>query len=51
MAVRPADELWDVSRLDEKWQAEQWGEDEEAAGAAAVKREAFLHSDRFFRLA
>ncbi|MGR3756963.1 MAG: ATP12 family chaperone protein [Tranquillimonas sp.] len=50
-AVWPADELWDVSRLDEKWQAEQWGEDEEAARAAAVKREAFLHSDRFFHLA
>ncbi|MFN3662961.1 ATP12 family chaperone protein [Yoonia sp.] len=42
---------WEMSRLDEDWQITQWGEDEEAAAAAAVKRDAFLHAERFFHLA
>lgn len=47
---RSADEVWQLSRLDERWQEEQWGVDEEAAAAAAVKRQEFLHAERFFRL-
>ncbi|MFW8635089.1 ATP12 family chaperone protein [Cribrihabitans pelagius] len=47
---RSADEIWQLSRLDERWQEEQWGVDEEAAAAAAVKRREFLHAERFFRL-
>lgn len=47
----PAQGLWDISRLDEKWQEEQWGEDDEALDLAATKRSAFLHAARFFRLA
>ena len=46
--ARPIDELWSLSRLDETWQAEQWGEDEEAAESAAVKRESFLNAKRFY---
>lgn len=42
--------LWDLSRLDEAWQAEQWGRDDEAEDAAQVKRAAFLHAERFYRL-
>lgn len=42
--------LWDVSRIDENWQIDQWGEDEEAMKQANIKREAFLHADRFFRV-
>lgn len=42
--------LWDVSRIDEDWQIEQWGEDEEAAAMALTKRTAFLHASRFFDL-
>ncbi|MCQ0091119.1 ATP12 family chaperone protein [Roseovarius sp. M141] len=42
--------LWQVSRLDEAWQAELWGADEEAEDMAAVKRAAFLHSKEFFLL-
>jgi chaperone required for assembly of F1-ATPase len=50
-AVQPADVLWKISRIDENWQSEQWGIDEEAAAAAELKREAFLHAHAFFRTA
>jgi chaperone required for assembly of F1-ATPase len=46
-----AAEAWRLSRIDEDWQIEQWGEDEEAAEAAARKLDHFLHADRFWRLA
>jgi chaperone required for assembly of F1-ATPase len=42
---------WTLSRIDETWQIEQWGEDEEAAEAAARKFEQFVHADRFWSLA
>ncbi len=42
--------LWRLSRIDEDWQAELWGEDEEAAAAAEAKRRDFLHAHRFWRL-
>lgn len=42
--------LWEVSRIDETWQIDQWGEDEDAMEQVAVKREAFLHAERFFRV-
>lgn len=48
---RPIDELWRLSRLDETWQEEQWGVDEEAAELAETKRRAFFHADKFFRMA
>ncbi|MEM9270979.1 MAG: ATP12 family protein [Pseudomonadota bacterium] len=37
-------QAWDLSRLDELWQIEQWGEDAEAEQMAALKRQAFLRS-------
>lgn len=43
-------EAWQASRLDENWQAEQWGVDEEAAQAEAVKRTAFENAWRFYGL-
>lgn len=43
-------DLWNLSRIDEDWQIEQWGEDEEATAAANVKKDAFLHAVRFFAL-
>ncbi|THD76029.1 ATPase [Thalassobius vesicularis] len=46
----PAETLWDMSRVDETWQEEQWGVDEEAAELAATKKQAFLHAKRFFDL-
>ena len=46
----PAETAWDLSRIDESWQIEEWGEDEEATERAAVKRADFLRADRFFAL-
>lgn len=50
MDARPADTLWDLSRLDEQWQEEMWGEDEDATALAQIKCEAFLHAKRMFDL-
>ncbi|MEM6933799.1 MAG: ATP12 family protein [Pseudomonadota bacterium] len=36
-----AAEAWPLSRIDEDWNAEQWGEDAEAADVAARKRRSF----------
>lgn len=44
------EEAWAISRVDEEWQAEQWGRDPEADAAAAVRRVAFLHAARFYAL-
>ncbi|ATF16985.1 ATP12 family chaperone protein [Phaeobacter gallaeciensis] len=45
---RPADQIWEMSRLDELWQEQQWGQDEEAQATADLKRHAFLHAKRFY---
>ena len=50
-AAVPVDEAWDLSRIDEHWQIAQWGVDDEAAAADAVKRTAFLDAARFYQLA
>lgn len=41
-------EAWAVSRLDENWQEEQWGVDEEASQAAEIKQQAFAHAAFFY---
>jgi chaperone required for assembly of F1-ATPase len=46
-----AAEAWRLSRIDEDWQIEQWGEDDEASALAAHKFAQFLHADRFWHLA
>jgi chaperone required for assembly of F1-ATPase len=48
-ALDPA-EGWDLSRIDETWQAEQWGLDSEAERAAAASRADFLDAARFSAL-
>lgn len=48
---RDADSVWRLSRLDELWQIEQWGEDAEAQQAAERKRHDFLQAKRFYDLA
>ncbi len=50
LGARPADELWTISRLDELWQEEQWGKDDDATALALIKRDAFLHAKRMFDL-
>jgi chaperone required for assembly of F1-ATPase len=42
---------WALSRIDEDWQIAHWGEDEEAAEAAAARFDAFRHALRFLDLA
>lgn len=39
-----AETAWDLSRIDEDWQAEQWGLDAEAEAAAARKRRDFVRA-------
>ena len=43
-----ADEIWTLSRVDEQWQEDQWGFDEEAGRQSEIKRQAFLHAKRFY---
>lgn len=45
-----AQEGWQLSRLDEEWQIALWGEDEDAAAAAALKCDAFHMAARFYAL-
>ena len=41
-------EIWAASRLDEIWQAEQWGVDEEAEATQKAKETSFLHAKAVF---
>jgi chaperone required for assembly of F1-ATPase len=45
-----ADAAWQASRIDETWQAELWGQDDEAAAAEAQRRADFFAAERFLRL-
>ncbi len=42
--------LWSLSRVDETWQQDLWGKDDEAQAQAEMKRAAFLHAKRFHDL-
>jgi chaperone required for assembly of F1-ATPase len=44
------DEAWAAASLDEQWQIEQWGEDEEAMQALANRRADFTAAARFLSL-
>lgn len=48
--IQPVETLWDISRIDETWQEEQWGVDEEAAEVAEAKKRDFLQARRFLDL-
>jgi chaperone required for assembly of F1-ATPase len=37
-----AESVWDAAQVEEAWQIELWGEDEDGAEAAAKKRQAFI---------
>jgi chaperone required for assembly of F1-ATPase len=45
-----AETAWTAARIDETWQSELWGVDEDAALAEARRHTDFLQADRFFRL-
>lgn len=49
--ARDAEQAWDLSRIDEDWQADLWGRDAEAEAVAARKRGDFLFAARLFHLA
>lgn len=42
--------IWSASRVDENWQIEQWGEDEEAQATEQVKKRSFEDALRFIQL-
>jgi len=46
----PVADLWALSRIDEDWQIEQWGEDDDANALADIKRRAFQHAARFLTM-
>jgi chaperone required for assembly of F1-ATPase len=47
--LRP-EEAWNVSRIDENWQAELWGTDEEAQETALIKENQFKFACHFLKL-
>jgi chaperone required for assembly of F1-ATPase len=49
--ARAPETVWALSRVDEEWQAAQWGRDEEADAAAARRQGEFMDAVRFARLA
>lgn len=46
----PPEDAWLVCRLDETWQAEQWGADAEALSLQEMRHSAFFQADRFYAL-
>ncbi|MEO9863766.1 MAG: ATP12 family protein [Yoonia sp.] len=42
---------WAVSRVDEEWQFEQWGDDDDARALESVKRQAFFDAANFYKMA
>lgn len=48
--AKTPEELWQVSRIDEQWQEDQWGADDEATKHTLLKKQAFLHAARFHSL-
>ncbi|GAA6180008.1 ATPase [Shimia sp. NS0008-38b] len=49
--LHPIETLWRLSRIDEQWQEDQWGRDDDAAEEAEKKHQAFLHAYAFFKMA
>lgn len=44
------DEAWSCSRIDETWQTEQWGRDDDAAATEAMRHAGFAHAGQFYGL-
>lgn len=45
---RAPGDIWEMSRIDEVWQEEHWGPDDEARAAADLRRAAFLSAKAFW---
>ena len=41
---------WACSRIDEEWQFEQWGEDEDARALESIKRQSFFDAAKFYEM-
>lgn len=50
LELRRPEELWQLSRVDEDWQEEQWGEDEDATALAETKKIAFIQACTNYKL-
>ncbi len=48
--LRSVTHVWEASRLDESWQIEQWGVDEEAQKAEKIRAESFTSAKKFYDL-
>ena len=48
--LRDPDSLWALSRVDEDWQSEQWGADEEATEVVERRKIEFLRAADFYEL-
>ncbi len=44
------DEIWQASRVDEQWQEDLWGKDDEATEASERKEQDFKDAFRFFQI-
>ncbi|MFN4056696.1 MAG: ATP12 family chaperone protein [Roseinatronobacter sp.] len=42
------EKLWQASRVDEDWQIEQWGEDDDATALAEGRKRGFMDAARFY---
>ena len=47
---KTASEIWDLCRVDNIWQEEQWGVDEEAQKIESFKRSEFLLANAYLQL-
>ena len=45
---KPAEEIWELCRIDETWQIEQWGKDTEEEATTKQKMADFLHAASYF---
>lgn len=45
-----AEQGWAVSRIDEEWQFEKWGEDDDARALESVKRQSFFDAAKFYQM-
>jgi len=48
--ARSIETLWQLSRIDETWQEEQWGYEEEEAQLVKSRHQAFLTADSFYHM-
>lgn len=47
---RDTDDIWNRSRVDERWQQEKWGVDADEAALTEVRKAAFVHAKRFYEM-